>query len=43
MSYYIAVIECPDGTTYEQRFYDFYELLDLKKMLGAEYLIVSIY
>ena len=40
---YTAVIECPDGTTYEQDYKDFEDLLLLKQMLGNDYWIVDIY
>ena len=40
---YTAVIERPDGSTYLQQYDDFYGLLDLKDMLGPDYLIVDIF
>lgn len=40
---YTAVIECPDGSTYEQSYKDFDGLLELKWMLGPDYWIVEIY
>jgi len=40
---YIAVIERPDSSTYEQAYSDFDELLDLKRFLGPDYWIVDIY
>ena len=40
---YCAIIERPDGTTYEQLYGDFYDLLELKAMLGRGYWIVAIY
>lgn len=43
MTRYTAVIEDPDGITYQQGFDDFDELLELKSMLGDEYWIVDIY
>lgn len=40
----VAVIECPDGTTYCQDINDdFYDLLDLKIMLGDDYWIVDLF
>lgn len=40
---YTAVIECPDGSTYEQDYKDFEGLLALREMLGDDYWIVAIY
>lgn len=40
---YIAVIERPDGSTYEQPFSDLYDLIELAGYLGDDYQIVSIY
>lgn len=40
---YTAVIERPDGSTYEQDYKDFEDLLLLKQMLGNDYWIVDIY
>lgn len=37
-----AVIERPDGSTYEQEI-DLYSLIDLLDTLGDDYLIVDIY
>lgn len=40
---YIAVIEREDGSTFEQVYKDFYELVELSDHLGDGYLIVAIY
>ena len=40
---YIAVIERPDNSTYEQPYNDFFELLELYRHLGDGYQIVCIY
>lgn len=40
---YVALIESPDGYTYEQGYDEFEDLLDLIKMLGRGYLICDIY
>ena len=42
-SFYIAIIERPDNTTYEQPYIDFYDLVSLLTYLGDGYKIVSIY
>lgn len=39
---YIAVIERPDGSTYEQPYKDFEDLLALQKYLGDDYWIVDV-
>lgn len=39
--HFVAVIERLDGTTYEQPFYDFEDLLFLRDVLGPDYLIVD--
>lgn len=41
--FYIAVIERPDNSTFEQPYLDFYDLLSLIDFLGHDYRIVSIY
>lgn len=38
-----AVIERPDGSTYEQVYKEFEDLLSLKESLGDDYWIVDIY
>ncbi len=43
MEGYTAVIERLDGSTYEQNYQDFDDLIDLKQSLGDDYWIVSIY
>ena len=43
MSRYIAVIENPDGITYEQPYNDFDDLIELKESLGKDYWIVDIF
>lgn len=43
MMFYIAVIERDDGTTYEQKYKDFYDLLNLAVSLGSGYRIVDIF
>lgn len=40
---YIAVIESPTGSTYEQPYREFEDLRDIVQMLGPDYRIVSIY
>lgn len=43
MTAYSCVIESPDGITWTQGYNDFDDLIDLKMMLGDDYLIVDIY
>lgn len=40
---YVALIESPDGQTYEQGYNEFEDLLDLLEVLGTDYLICDIY
>ena len=40
---YYAIIERPDGSTYEQGYDDFYDLLDLIMFLGRKYRVVEVY
>lgn len=40
---YIAIIESPSGSTYEQPYRDFEDLKDIVQMLGPDYHVVSIY
>lgn len=40
---YIAVVERPDGSTYEQPFREFEDLLELATYLGDEYRVVDVY
>lgn len=40
---YTAVIERPDGSTYEQDYYQFEDLVYLASILGRDYWIVDIY
>lgn len=40
---YTALVERDDGTTYEQRYNDIYDLIDLMDSLGEEYQICDIY
>lgn len=41
--WYIAVIENPDGITYEQPYWDYLDLIDLIESLGPGYRIVCLY
>lgn len=43
MSWYTAIIERPDGSTYEQRYKEFEDLVYLLRSLGKYYRIVEIY
>lgn len=43
MTFYYAVIECPDGSTYTQRYKEFEDLVYLASSLGKGYWIVDIY
>lgn len=40
---YVAIIEDPDGRTYEQPYDDFDDLIYLRKFLGDDYRIVGLY
>lgn len=40
---YTAIIECPDGSTFEQFYKDFEDLIELKECIGDDYWIVDIY
>ena len=40
---YTAIIEDPDGLTYEQSYKEFEDLVELANMLGKDYWIVDIY
>ena len=41
--FYVAVIERPDSSTYEQPYYDFYDLVRLIGFLGDGYKVIAIY